>query len=309
MILLAVSGGIDSMYLANRARELFPGTCFAIAHCNFHLRGEESDADTAFVTSWADKSHIELYVKHFDTLSYARSHGISTEMAARDLRYNWFAKLCDEKGFEAVAVAHNANDNAETLLLNLLRGSGSKGLRGMSEESILNIGEKPLRILRPMLGISRKEIVEWMTAHSENWREDSTNAVSDCKRNIIRNEVFPLLEGINPSFIRTLNRDMVHFRLTDDIADEYFRNTGMDLQNGIDIRQLKALPHWEYVLFRLVEPYNLNEETFIKLVELLKSDRTMSGKVFQSPTHLITIKLKKIIVAPRQKTNNKKLFI
>lgn len=288
------------MYLANRARELFPGACFAIAHCNFHLRGEESDGDTRFVRDWAERHGMEIFVKDFDTSAHAASKGISIEMAARELRYAWFASLCREGGFEAVAVAHNANDNAETLLLNLLRGSGSRGLRGMQEESALNVGGEPLRILRPMLGISRKEIAGWMTAHGESWREDSTNAVSDCKRNIIRNEVFPLLAGINPSFIRTLNRDMEHFRLTDDIAEEYFRNCGLNMEEGVDLRKLKALKHWKYVLFRLLEPYNLSEETFEKLVELLESGRTVSGKVFQSPTHLISIKLKTISASPRK---------
>lgn len=287
------------MYLANRAREFFPGACFAIAHCNFHLRGEESDGDMRFVREWAEKHGTELFVMDFDTSAYAAERGISIEMAARELRYSWFTSLCREKGFEAVAVAHNANDNAETLLLNLLRGSGSRGLRGMSEESVQIIGGENLRILRPMLGISRKEIAGWMTAHGEGWREDSTNAESDCKRNIIRNEVFPLLAGINPSFIRTLNRDMEHFRLTDDIAEDYFRSCGLSMEDGVDLRRLKALKHWKYVLFRLLEPYNFSEETFTKLVELLESGRTVSGKVFQSPTHLVSIKLKTISVNPR----------
>lgn len=300
MILLAVSGGIDSMYLANKAPELYPGACFAVAHCNFHLRGEESDADAAFVEEWCRNRSIRMFRADFDTLSYAKEHGLSIEMAARDLRYGWFASLCAEHGFEAIAVAHNANDNAETLLLNMLRGTGSKGLRGMSSDSSLRTPGGSVRILRPLLGLSRAEIESWMRAQGLGWREDSTNAENDCKRNILRNKVFPLLGGINPSFVRTLNRDMAHFRLVDDVAEDYFASCGMRLEDGVDIRALKALKHWRYVLFRLVEPYGLSEETFTKLVELLDSGRTVSGKVFQSPTHLISIKLKTMSVSTRQ---------
>ncbi|MCQ2187568.1 MAG: tRNA lysidine(34) synthetase TilS [Bacteroidales bacterium] len=136
-ILLAVSGGIDSMYLANRAPELFPGASFAVAHCNFRLRGAESDSDEAFVREWCAEHGVEFITTSFDTAEYAAREGISIEMAARDLRYGWFARICRERGFDALATAHNANDNAETLMLNLLRGTGSKGLRGMARESVL----------------------------------------------------------------------------------------------------------------------------------------------------------------------------
>ena len=290
-ILLAVSGGVDSMYLANRARELFPGSCFAVAHCNFRLRGAESDGDEAFVREWCKEKDMPLYVKGFDTREYASSHGISIEMAARDLRYEWFAELCSEEGFDAVAVAHNANDNAETLMLNLLRGTGSRGLRGMSQNCA--------GILRPLLGTTRAEIENWMKAKGLNWREDSSNKVNDARRNIIRNEVFPIFSRINPSFLDILNRDMGHFSQVDDIADDYFRSSGLNMDCGVDLRELKSFKHWEYLLFRLLEPYNLSEETFGKLIELLKSDRTVSGKVFQSPTHIVRIRLKKILAEPR----------
>ncbi|MCQ2156703.1 MAG: tRNA lysidine(34) synthetase TilS [Bacteroidales bacterium] len=140
-ILLAVSGGIDSMYLANRAPELFPGASFAVAHCNFSLRGEESDGDEEFVRGWCAERGISFFGMRFDTAAYASEKGISIEMAARELRYGWFARICREEGFDALAVAHNANDNAETLMLNLLRGTGSKGLRGMAAVGSLPTAE------------------------------------------------------------------------------------------------------------------------------------------------------------------------
>ena len=139
-VLLAVSGGIDSMYMLHRAPELFPGASCAVAHCNFCLRGEESDADEAFVLEACRKLGVECFTRRFDTLAYAGEKGVSVEMAARELRYTWFGEVCAGQGFDAVATAHNANDNAETLILNLLRGTGTKGLRGIPSASRPNNG-------------------------------------------------------------------------------------------------------------------------------------------------------------------------
>ena len=210
MLLLAVSGGIDSMCLMEKVRE--EGGPFAVAHCNFGLRGSESDGDEAFVRAQAARLGVPCHVKRFDTEAYARERGISIEMAARRLRYQWFGRLCRENGYEAVAVAHNANDNAETLILNLLRGTGLKGITGMKAEGFIpepDFGDIPL--LRPLLEMTREEIETYARGHGLSWREDSTNAQSDYKRNKLRNRVFPVFREINPSFIRTLNRDMVRF--------------------------------------------------------------------------------------------------
>ncbi|MCR4859867.1 MAG: tRNA lysidine(34) synthetase TilS [Bacteroidales bacterium] len=281
-ILLAVSGGIDSMYLANRAPELFPGARFAVAHCNFHLRGDESDEDERFVRQWCAGHGLECFVRQFDTARYASEKGISIEMAARDLRYDWFSQLLREEGFSAVAVAHNADDNAETLMLNLLRGTGTRGLRGMGDRD---------GILRPLLGITRAEIRAWMLEHGQTWREDSSNADCTPKRNRIRNEVFPVFERINPSFLRTLGEDMRRFARVDDIAESWFRSVreGLtDPSGAIRIDAVIALDHWEYALWRLVEDYGLSGPTFEKLVALLGRYRqeprgtvTIGGKVFE----------------------------
>ena len=210
MLLVAVSGGIDSMSLAEKVR--LEGGPFAVAHCNFRLRGAESDGDEAFVRSWAEKYGIPCHVKHFDTQAFASAEGISVEMAARRLRYHWFGELCRENGYDAVAVAHNANDNAETLMLNLLRGTGIKGLLGMKAEGALpdpDFADIPL--LRPLLGMTREEIEVFAREQGLSWREDATNALNDYKRNKIRNLVFPVFREINPSFVLTLNRDMQRF--------------------------------------------------------------------------------------------------
>ena len=281
-ILLAVSGGIDSMYLANRAPELFPGARFAVAHCNFRLRGAESDGDEAFVRDWCAAHGTDCFVERFDTRGYAAEHGVSIEMAARELRYAWFARLCREQGFRAVAVAHNADDNAETLLLNLLRGTGSRGLRGMGDRE---------GVVRPLLDTTRAEIRAWMQEHGHSWREDSSNAGNGPRRNRIRNEVFPVFAQINPSFVRTFGEDMRRIAQVDDIADAYFRSVraGLTTEDGaIRIPAVLALAHWEYVLWRLVEDYSLSGPTFGKLTALLRRYReeprgtvTIGGKVFE----------------------------
>ncbi len=210
MLLVAVSGGIDSMCLMEKVR--LEGGPFAIAHCNFGLRGAESDGDEAFVCEQAARHGIVCHVKRFDTKAFALAQGISIEMAARRLRYHWFGQLCREHGYKAVAVAHNANDNAETLILNLLRGTGLKGITGMKAEGVIpdpDFGDIPL--LRPLLEMTREEIEDFAREQGLSWREDSTNAQTDYKRNKIRNLVFPVFATINPSFIHTLNRDMSRF--------------------------------------------------------------------------------------------------
>ena len=299
-ILLAVSGGMDSMYMLARAGELFPGAPVTVAHCNFGLRGEESDGDEMFVRDWCSTHSIPILVKRFDTLEYAVAKGVSIEMAARDLRYGWFAELLSSGEYSAVAVAHNANDNAETLILNLLRGTGTRGLRGMGDREISGIGSG--RILRPLLGVSREEISTWMSAHGIPHREDSSNASNLFKRNKIRNEVFPVFEEINPSFLKTLGSDITHFAQVDDIAEDYFRSVAMGVcipgsKDTISIPSLLALDHWEYVLFRLLEPYGFDEGTLSALGSLLRSDGTVSGKTFEAPGYRAVTSSDSIIIS------------
>ena len=233
MLLVAVSGGIDSMCLAQKVR--LEGGPFAVAHCNFGLRGEESDADEAFVRAWCSSHGIPIHVKRFDTQAFATAEGISVEMAARRLRYHWFGELCREHGYEAVAVAHNANDNAETLLLNLLRGTGLRGITGMKPSGFLpdpDYGDIPL--LRPLLGMTRADIEAFAADQGLSWRDDSTNALNDYKRNKIRNLIFPIFAEINPSFIQTLNRDMERFseEMTAGVALDQVQGAVDQVQGG-----------------------------------------------------------------------------
>lgn len=318
-ILLAVSGGVDSMYMLARSSELFPGSEVAVTHCNFGLRGDESDGDEEFVRGWCAAHGIRCFVRRFDTLDYASARHISVEMAARDLRYAWFAELLTSEGFDAVAVAHNADDNAETLLLNLLRGTGTRGLRGMGSRRLPGGGGRGVAgggrpgcgvVLRPLLNISRAEIDSWMKEHGVPHREDSTNASEVYKRNKIRHSVFPVFAEINPSFLKTLASDMEHIAQVDDIAEEWFRENAPKVAEGwpaaasqgpvISIPSLMALPHWEYMLWRLLEPYGFDEPTLEDLKGVLLAGGTVSGKTFEAPEWKAVTGSGKIMIVRRE---------
>ncbi len=312
-VLVAVSGGMDSMCMASLFAE-YGEMPFAVAHCNFHLRGEESDGDEGLVREWASEHGIKLYVRDFNTVTYARENGISIEMAARDLRYAWFEELCREHGYCAVAVAHNANDNAETLILNLLRGAGMNGLSGMSSVSRIPSGSQDAPyLLRPLLSFTRKQIEGHVFAHKIPYRDDSTNASSDYKRNRIRNEAFPVFETINPSFIRTLNREMGNFAEAGEIVADYCRAVAPALVSSeasspdstdsagavsVDLAALMAQKHWRYLLYFILEPYGFNSSVLSSIEDLLSSDRTVSGKAFSSSSHELRMERNMMVVNP-----------
>ena len=270
-VLLAVSGGIDSVVMAHmlskQARR--PEERIAIAHCNFHLRGEESDGDAAFVREYASSLGLEFFSKDFDTAGFASENRLSIETAARKLRYEWFDRLCREHSFDAVCVAHNANDNAETLILNLLRGTGLKGACAMSEVSdnaYSSNPQEPTKVYRPLLELGRAEIEAYAAEHGLKFRIDSTNLENDCRRNIVRNEIFPLLAGINPSFVETLNRDIRNFR------QAYERLQGQE-------------NHYE--LASMMAEKGFNASTIEDVMRLLRSGKPVGGKRFYAPAYVL----------------------
>ena len=298
--LLAVSGGIDSMCLASLFLNSSSGRSFAVAHCNFHLRGEDSDSDEALVAAWCGRNGVRYHKADFDTEQYASSHSVSIEMAARELRYDWFASLCRDNGYYGVAVAHNANDNAETLILNLLRGTGLRGITGMQVETVVPVTRDELsgvRLLRPMLSFSRKQIEEYVAANSLEYHDDRTNAETVYKRNRIRHLVFPVFESLNPSFLTTFAREMNAFSEVQEIADDYFISVresvcepaGKDELLRVNAVRLCHLKHYKYVLYRLLEVYGFRDRLLEPVVRLLESGKTFSGKVFEAPGYeLIT---------------------
>ena len=311
--LLAVSGGMDSMCLLDLFSKTLPAADYAVAHCNFSLRGEESDGDQALVEARAAELGVRLFVNRFDTEAYAREKGISIEMAARDLRYAWFGQLCRDHGFGVLAVAHNANDNAETLMLNLLRGTGLNGLHGMAQVADVAVSDKSLDspegpvLFRPLLEFTRKQIEGYVFAHKVPYRHDSSNFESDYKRNRIRNEVFPVFEKINPSYVRTLNREIGYFAEAGSIVEDWCRSqlpSVMSSQRSesrhlsINTTALLATPHWRYLLYYILEPFGFNSQTLASVEALLTSERTVSGKRFESPTHTLLTAQDSLIVMP-----------
>ena len=291
-ILLTVSGGIDSMCLADMWVRAFGSENCAVAHCNFNLRGEDSDADEALVTEWVEAKGVRLHKVSFDTVQYASENGLSIEMAARELRYTWFGKLCDEHGYAAVMTAHHADDNAETLVLNMVRGTGLKGLSGMKQVSVMPYGQS-IPLLRPLLTFTRKQIEGHAFAWKVPYREDRTNASVEYRRNSVRHEIFPLFEKMNPSYVRTLNREMTYFADASDIVEEWCRTsrdkvvTTKGTQIHISTSDLLAVPQWRYLLYYILEPYGFNTATLESLENLLISDRTVSGKQYESEKYIL----------------------
>ena len=289
--LIAVSGGVDSMCLADLWVRAFGSESCAMAHCNFNLRGEDSNADEALVTEWAQSHDVKLHKVSFDTLQYASDNGVSIEMAARELRYRWFGELCSEHGYAAVVVAHHADDNAETMVLNMVRGAGLKGLTGMKPVSPLPYANGSV-LLRPLLTFTRKQIEGHAFAWKVPYREDKTNSSVEYRRNSVRHEVFPLFERMNPSYVRTLNRGMAYLKDASDIVEQWCVSQMPNVIVGdtplaISTTALRSIPQWRYLLYYILEPYGFNSATLESLESLLESDRTLSGKRFESDEYVL----------------------
>ena len=212
-IILALSGGIDSMVLADLL--LKTKVDFVAAHCNFHLRGEESDDDERFVRDFCKKNGIQHFVKHFETEKYAAENGISIEMAARDLRYNWFEELRLQLGYDKIAVAHHADDQAETFFINLLRGAGLNGLKGMQPQNGV--------IIRPLLWASREQIHQYAVENQILWREDHTNAENLYLRNKIRNQLLPVFDELHPEARQGLYKSLEHLASENELYRELLK--------------------------------------------------------------------------------------
>jgi tRNA(Ile)-lysidine synthase len=282
-VLLAVSGGVDSLCLLTLCLDAGLKERIAVAHCNFHLRGAESDADAAFVERFCAERGVKFHHCDFDTLGRSASNGVSVEMAARELRYEYFAGLCSTEGYYATAVAHNSNDNAETLILNLLRGTGLRGISGMAEDGQVLGG----RVVRPLLGFSRAQIEEYVRGKGLVWREDRTNGDCAYSRNRVRNRIFPEMARINPSFLTTLSSDMQHFAQAAGVLDEYWTKSRKRIEiapGEVSIEALRAESQREYLLWRFAEPAGLSEDCLASLSRLVFSceeGKTLSGKVFE----------------------------
>lgn len=273
-LLVGVSGGADSMALLD-ILTLLDYRCVA-AHCNFHLRGEESDEDARFVKRWCKGNDVEFTCVDFDTRQYASDRKISIEMAARELRYSWFEIVRKQFGAEAVAVAHHRDDSVETVLLNLIRGTGIAGLTGISP--------KNGKIVRPLLCLDRAEIENYLREREIPFRTDSTNRCDAYSRNHIRLNVLPMLQQINPSVSEAVLRTSRH--LAD--AEKVYRaavskEIEQVLHNGrIDIERLRTTVSPASVLFEILSPLGFHPSS---VESVLSAIDALPGKVFYSPTH------------------------
>lgn len=291
-ILLAVSGGIDSMCMANLYLHSSMKLDFALAHVNFSLREHDCDLDQKLVEDWASRNGVKCHTVKYDTHTYAKERSISTQMAARELRYNWFYSLMDEYGYDYLSIAHNQNDSVETLFLNLLRGTGVKGLMGIKQVNG--------KIIRPLLDFTRKEISEYMSSHKYEYRDDMTNFESHYSRNRIRNIVFPEFRKINPSFMSSVYRSTYYFSQASDVLDDLFESKKGTLyydennQLIIDIENLKKERQMNYWLYRLVSMRGFNSSQANQIAEALDS----TGKTFRSATDELVIDRGKVRIYP-----------
>ena len=281
-LILALSGGIDSMVLADLL--LKSKVQFVAAHCNFHLRGAESDGDEKFVHEFAEKNGIQCFVKHFDTEQYAAEQGISIEMAARDLRYAWFEELRQQLGYDKIAVAHHADDQTETFFINLLRGAGLRGLKGMQPQNGM--------IIRPMLWASREQIHQYAVENRITWREDHTNAESVYLRNKIRNQLLPVFDELHPEARQGLYKSLEHLSS----ENELYRALLQEKLNQIVERngEIQSISHSAFLiqhfsfqlLFEWLRQYNFNTDQCRFIYDAME---TGIGNKYYSPTHQLVI--------------------
>jgi tRNA(Ile)-lysidine synthase len=287
-VLVALSGGADSVALLRVLLRL--GYVCEAAHCNFHLRGEESVRDERFVRALAESLGVPLHVIHFDTNAYAASHNVSVEMAARELRYDWFAKLRQECGAKVVAVAHHRDDSVETFLLNLVRGTGINGLQGIRPVN----GE----VVRPLLCVSRAEILDYLSSLGQDYVTDSTNLQDEFVRNKLRLNVIPMLETINPSVSDTIVETA---RRLADVAQVYqeaiqaARKRVMPDGETINIPTLCREPGAQNLLFELLYPLGFNAAQVSDVFRALHGE---SGRMFHSREWTLLIDRDRLIRRP-----------
>lgn len=281
-LFIAVSGGADSVALLTAMIALGYHSQIHVLHCNFQLRGQESEGDEAFVQELCTKLNVPLEVKHFETLDYAHSHNVSVEMAARELRYDWFAEVLDKAGEGGrILVAHNADDQIETLLLNLATGTGLRGLTGMPYH------RKDRSVVRPLLDCPRSLILSYLDETRQRFRTDSSNAELIYKRNVIRHKLIPLFESLNPSFRTTALRSISHFREAEGLLDPLIRQQLQKLTSaqGLNHIQLREQPYHETLLYEYLKSYGFKRTQVMEVLRAVGGKA--SGARFYSPTHLL----------------------
>ena len=292
-ILLAVSGGVDSMLMLRLFLNV-KDIRVSVAHCNFELRGKESDDDELLVKEFCNTHELTLHHQSFNTYDYAKRKGISIQMAARELRYQWFNELLTECKYDLIATAHHKNDVVETMLLNITKGTGLAGLHGISD--VKN------KLIRPMLFCTRHQIEEYARSINLKWREDTSNEKNDYARNKIRNKVIPVLKEINPSLEKTFISNAKHFAdaevLLNQYVDEILERISTSDNDSvfISIDKLLSLKNHKSYLSIYLARFHFNDTTILDLIKNLGSQ---PGKLFYSFTHELLLDRGKLILFER----------
>ena len=300
-VLVAISGGLDSVVLAHLITEL--NFDISLAHCNFQLRGKESNLDEAFVLQISKEKTLPVFIKKFDTEIFAKKNKLSIQIAARQLRYKWFEELISEHHFDYVLTAHHADDNLETFLINLTRGSGLDGFTGIPAIN--------RNIIRPLLTSSRDEILTFAKEKNIEWREDESNSSIKYVRNKIRHQVIPVLKEINPSLLETFSKTSKNLQESNQIIEDRVADIKSEVvskENNItkfDIEKLKRLSNPKAYLYQILKVYNFTE--WNDVYNLLSAQ---SGKQIFSETHRL-LKDRGFLLLSKNtpKSNDKKFLI
>lgn len=300
-LLIAISGGIDSVVLTYLCHEFKLN--ITLAHCNFNLRGDESDGDEAFVNQLAENLNLEVFTQHFDTNEYAKTKKQSTQMAARELRYNWFEKLLKQFQFDYILTAHHADDNLETFLINFTRGTGLEGLTGIPEVNG--------KFVRPLLPFSSEAIEAYASTNNIKWRDDSSNASVKYLRNKLRHEVVPILKEINPSLLQSFQSTLSHLNDASNVINE---STKSFLDNAIEtisndelrlkITDFKTLENPKAYLYQALKAYGFTE--WNDVLALLDAE---TGKQVFSKTHRLIKNRESLLLSPLQTENHEAILI
>ncbi|MFA9191574.1 tRNA lysidine(34) synthetase TilS [Flavobacterium sp. FZUC8N2.13] len=288
-LLLATSGGIDSMVMVHLLHQL--NYSIALSHCNFQLRGVESFGEQNFVQEYANTNEIPLFLTQFDTEAFANDYKLSTQIAARELRYNWFYELLETENYDYILTAHHADDNIETFLINLSRGTGLEGLVGIPAQND--------KIVRPLLPFTRAEILEYANENNIQWREDSSNASDKYLRNKIRHNLVPLLKELNPQFMESFQKTQSYLNesqeLVEDAAIMVYQQVAKEAGETIvfDLNQLLKLPNYKSYLYQWLHEFGFTAwEDVYALVE------SQSGKQVFSPEYRLLKDREQLILSP-----------
>ncbi|EJX03254.1 tRNA(Ile)-lysidine synthetase [gut metagenome] len=289
-IVVGLSGGADSVSLLAILVRL-GYDCVAL-HCNFHLRGDESDRDEEFSRNFATSLDVPFHKIDFDTVGYASSHHLSIEMAARELRYSWFGKMREDLGAQAIAVAHHRDDSIETLLMNMLRGSGIRGMGGIRARNGY--------VVRPLLCVSREEILGWLESQGYSYVVDSTNLSDAYTRNFIRLRLLPLLEELNPAARTTLARTAEHLSAAGLIYQYVVDRAKRELilpDGTIPIERLLEYPAPETILFEILKDYGFSRTQSDDIFQSLAGE---PGKMFYSPKYRMLKDREYLMLTPQE---------